>query len=99
MWTIAKVKNSFANLSNVKFHTYAILKNGKIIGKLKFDHSLTNSTGVPAWQGILYVPKEISNITHHEDIPVVLQYHDTNRDNVLNWFKTNDFNIDNCITN
>ena len=88
MWTIAKVKNGFADLSNSRFHTFAILKDGEVVGELKFDHSRWKSAGGPAWKGMLHKPELHGNKSGPYGNASVVCYYNKDRKNVLNWFKT-----------
>jgi len=73
MWTMAKVKDEFAISSFIPLHTYAILKNGEVIGKLRYACRPAKNGGA-AWKGTLF----------NSDIV----YYNKDRDNVLHWFKT-----------
>jgi len=79
-WTIAKVLNGFADLPNEKFHTFAVKKNGKIVGELAWKYRPKNAGGY-AWQGKLF------NARHGMDVV----FFDKRKENVLNWFKSDRF--------
>jgi hypothetical protein len=79
MWTLAKVLNGFADLQNERFHTFAIKKDGVVVGELKFASRPKNAGG-PAWRGTKF------NDPKHYGMNVVYFSHD--KKNVLNWFKT-----------
>lgn len=74
VWTMALVKDGFHDLPMTNFHTHAILKNGEVIGKIRYDRGRWKSAGGPAWQGTL--------------LPSHTTYYNKNRQNVLHWFKT-----------
>lgn len=78
MWTLAKVRNGFADLSNEKFHTFAIKHDGVVIGELAWKYRPKNAGGY-AWQG------KIFNSKKHYGMDV--SFYDKNKENVLNWFK------------
>ena len=80
-WALAKVANGFAYLSNERFHTFAVKKNGEVIGELVWK-SRQKSAGSPAWQGTIFNSKK----NHGMDVV----FYDTNKQKVLEWFK--DFN-------
>jgi hypothetical protein len=78
MWTLAKVRDGFADLGNEKFHTFAIKCDGEVIGQLKWTYRPKNAGGY-AWQGKLF------NSKNHPG--AVVCFYDKNKQNVLNWFK------------
>lgn len=79
MWSMAKVLNGFADLQNERFHTFAIKKDGKVVGELKWTSRPKNAGG-PAWRGKLF------NSPKHHGMDVV--YFSSKKENVLHWFKT-----------
>ena len=78
-WALAKVKNGFADLGNEKFHTFAVKKNGEVVGQLKWTYRPKNAGGY-AWQGKLLKSKK------HFGMDV--SFFDKNKKNVLEWFKS-----------
>lgn len=78
MWALAKVLNGFADLSNDHFHTFAIKKDGVVVGQLKWTYRPKNAGGY-AWQGKIFKSKK------HYGMDV--SFFDKNKQNVLNWFK------------
>ena len=44
-WALAKVLNGFADLPNEKFHTFAVKKNGKVVGQLAWTYRPKNAGG------------------------------------------------------
>ena len=78
-WTAAKVRNGFADLPSEKFHTFAIKKDGEIVGELAWKYRPKNAGGY-AWQGKLFNSKK------HFGMDVV--FYDKNKQAVLEWFKT-----------
>jgi hypothetical protein len=78
MWSIAKVRNGFADLGNEKFHTFAIKCDGEVVGQLKWTYRPKNAGGY-AWQGKIFKSKK------HFGMDV--SFFDKNKQNVLNWFK------------
>ena len=79
MWTLAKVKDGFADLPSDKYHTFAIKKDGEIVGQLKWKYRPKNAGGY-AWQGLLFNSKKLCGM----DVCCF----DKNKKNVLEWFKT-----------
>ena len=77
-WALAKVMNSFADLGNEKFHTFAIKRDGEVVGQLKWTYRPKNAGGY-AWQGKLFKSKK------HFGMDV--SFFDKNKQNVLKWFK------------
>lgn len=77
-WALAKVMNGFADLTNEKFHTFAVKKNGEVVGELVWKYRPKNAGGY-AWQGKLFKSKK------HFGMDV--SFFDKNKQNVLNWFK------------
>jgi hypothetical protein len=77
-WALAKVMNGFADLSNEKFHTFAIKCDGEVIGQLKWTYRPKNAGGY-AWQGKIFKSKK------HFGMDV--SFFDKNKQNVLKWFK------------
>lgn len=77
-WALAKVKDGFADLPSEKFHTFAIKKNGNIVGQLKWVYRPKNAGGY-AWQGKLFA----AGICGME-----VCYYDKNKQKVLEWIKT-----------
>jgi hypothetical protein len=77
-WALAKVMNGFADLTNEKFHTFAVKKNGEIVGQLAWKYRPKNAGGY-AWQGKLLKSKK------HFGMDVVF-YH-SSKQKVLEWFK------------
>ena len=75
-WALAKVLNGFADLPNEKFHTFAVKKNGKVVGELVWKYRPKNAGGY-AWQGKLF------NASYGMDVC----FYDKNKQNVLKWFK------------
>ena len=78
MWSLAKVRDGFADLGNEKFHTFAIKRDGEVVGQLKWTYRPKNAGGY-AWQGKLFKSKK------HFGMDV--SFFDKNKQNVLNWFK------------
>jgi hypothetical protein len=78
MWSLAKVRDGFADLGNEKFHTFAIKCDGEVVGQLKWTYRPKNAGGY-AWQGKLF------NSNNHPG--AVVCFYDKNKKNVLNWFK------------
>ncbi len=78
MWALAKVLNGFADLSNDHFHTFAIKKDGVVVGQLKWKYRPKNAGGY-AWQVKIFKSKK------HYGMDV--SFFDKNKQNVLNWFK------------
>jgi hypothetical protein len=78
VWALAKVKNGFADLGNEKFHTFAVKKNGEVVGQLKWTYRPKNAGGY-AWQGKLFKSKK------HFGMDV--SFFDKNKHKVLTWFK------------
>lgn len=76
MWTLAKVLNGFADLQNERFHTFAIKKNGVVVGQLKFTSRPKNAGG-PAWQAILFKCEYDMDVS----------YFGKNKNEVLEWVK------------
>jgi len=86
MWTIAKVRDGFADLPNERFHTFAVKYDGEVVGKLRFDRGRWKSAGGPAWQGILFKTK-----LHGQDYGSGcsgISYYNKDKRKVLEWFKT-----------
>lgn len=81
-WALAKVLDGFADLSNDHFHTFAVKKNGVVVGQLKWTYRPKNAGGY-AWQGKIFKSKK------HFGMDV--SFFDKNKKNVLEWFKTADF--------
>lgn len=77
-WTLAKVLDGFADLPNEKFHTFAVKKNGEVVGQLKWKYRPKNAGGY-AWQGLLFNSKK------HFGMDVC--FYDKRKQNVLEWFK------------
>ncbi len=77
-WTLAKVLDGFADLPSEKYHTFAVKKNGEVVGQLKWKYRPKNAGGY-AWQGLLFKSKK------HFGMDV--SFFDKNKQNVLNWFK------------
>jgi hypothetical protein len=77
-WALAKVMNGFADLSNEKFHTFAVKKNGVIVGELAWKYRPKNAGGY-AWQGKLFATAKSHG--------AVVCFYDKNKQNVLKWFK------------
>ena len=77
-WALAKVMNGFADLGNEKFHTFAIKRDGEVVGQLKWTYRPKNAGGY-AWQGKLFKSKK------HFGMDV--SFFDKNKQNVLKWFK------------
>jgi hypothetical protein len=78
MWTLAKVMNGFADLGNEKFHTFAVKRDGEVVGQLKWQYRPKNAGGY-AWQGKLFATAKSHG--------AVVCFYDKNKKNVLNWFK------------
>lgn len=78
MWALAKVKNGFADLPSEKFHTFAVKKDGVVVGQLKWQYRPKNAGG-NAWQG------KIFNSKKHFGMDV--SFFDKRKEIVLNWFK------------
>lgn len=78
MWTLAKVRDGFADLSSEKYHTFAIKCDGKVVGQLKWTYRPKNAGGY-AWQGKLFKSEK------HFGMDV--SFFDKNKKNVLEWFK------------
>lgn len=78
IWTIAKVLNGFADLPHERFHTFAIKRDGVIVGELKFVYRPKNAGGY-AWKG-----------TFHGAGPAGMDvcFYDCRKEKVLEWFKT-----------
>ena len=81
-WTLAKVLNGFADLPNEKFHTFAVKKNGVVVGQLAWKYRPKNAGGY-AWQGLFFNSKK------HYGMDV--SFYDKRKENVLEWFKTQNF--------
>lgn len=81
MWTLAKVRDGFADLGNEKFHTFAIKYNGEVVGQLAWKYRPKNAGGY-AWQG------KLLNSKKHFGMDV--SFYDKNKKNVLEWFKTHE---------
>ena len=77
-WALAKVKDGFADLGNEKFHTFAIKRDGEVVGQLKWQYRPKNAGGY-AWQGKLFKSEK------HFGMDV--SFFDKNKQNVLKWFK------------
>ena len=77
-WTLAKVMNGFADLPNEKFHTFAVKKNGEVVGQLAWKYRPKNAGGY-AWQGTLFKASKYCGMD--------VSFFDKNKQNVLNWFK------------
>lgn len=75
IWTMALIKDGFHDLPST-YRSYAILENGIVIGKLKYDRGRWKSAGGPAWQGTI------------NEGGAIACYYNKNRDKVLHWFKT-----------
>jgi hypothetical protein len=86
MWAIAKVRNGFHDLPSDRFHTFAILKDGEIVGELKFDRGRWKSAGGPAWKGTLF-KTSLHGRTDSSGCAGVVYYSKDKR-KVLDWFKT-----------
>jgi hypothetical protein len=78
MWTLAKVRDGFADLGNEKFHTFAIKRDSEVIGQLKWQYRPKNAGGY-AWQGKQFNSKNYPG--------AVVCFYDKSKDNVVNWFK------------
>jgi len=78
-WALAKVLDGFADLPNEKFHTFAVKKNGEVVGQLKWKYRPKNAGGY-AWQGLIFKSKK------HYGMDVC--FFDKSKKNVLDWFKT-----------
>ncbi len=78
MWALAKVRDGFADLSNEKFHTFAVKYNNEIVGQLKWKYRPKNAGGY-AWQGLWFKSKK------HYGMDV--SFFDKDKKKVLNWFK------------
>ena len=78
-WSIAKVRNGFADLPNEKFHTFAIKRNGEVIGELVWKYRPKNAGGY-AWQG-----KRFNSKKHYG---MDVSFYDKRKENVLEWFKS-----------
>jgi hypothetical protein len=77
-WTIAKVMDGFADLPSEKYHTFAVKKNGVVVGKLQWKYRPKNAGGY-AWQGLLFGTEK----TYNMDV----SFFDKDKTKVLNWFK------------
>jgi len=77
-WALAKVLDGFADLPNEKFHTFAVKKNGEVVGQLKWKYRPKNAGGY-AWQGLIFKSKK------HYGMDVC--FFDKSKKNVLDWFK------------
>lgn len=77
-WALAKVRDGFADLPNENFHTFAVKKDGVVVGQLKWTYRPKNAGGY-AWQGKIFKSKK------HYGMDV--SFFDKNKQNVLNWFK------------
>ena len=78
-WSLAKVMNGFADLGNEKFHTFAIKRDGEVVGQLKWTYRPKNAGGY-AWQGKIFKSKK------HFGMDV--SFFDKRKETVLAWFKT-----------
>lgn len=78
MWTIAKVRDGFSDLPYEKFHTFAVKRNGQIIGQLKWTNRAKNAGGA-AWQG------KVFKSPRHYGMDV--SFFHSRKDEVLKWFK------------
>lgn len=77
-WTLAKVKDGFADLPSEKYHTFAVKKNGEVVGQLKWKYRPKNAGGY-AWQGLIFKsPKNFG---------MDVCFYDKRKENVLKWFK------------
>lgn len=81
MWSLAKVLNGFADLGNERFHTFAIKKNDKVVGELKFASRPKNAGG-PAWKAKLF---------NAGDCDMDVCFYDKNKNKVLDWIKTDGY--------
>lgn len=82
MWSLAKVKNGFADLSNEKFHTFAVKYDGKVVGELAWKYRPKNAGGY-AWQGKVFgTPKSRG---------MDVTFYDKNKQKVLDWFKETEY--------
>ena len=45
MWTLAKVRDGFADLPSEKYHTFAVKRDGEIVGQLKWKYRPKNAGG------------------------------------------------------
>jgi hypothetical protein len=79
MWSLAKVRDGFADLGNEKFHTFAIKRDGEVVGQLKWTYRPKNAGGY-AWQGKIFKSKK------HFGMDV--SFFDKRKETVLAWFKT-----------
>lgn len=77
MWTIAKIRDGFADLPNERFHTFAIKFDGKVVGELKWKYR-HKTEGGPAWRGTLF------KLSHGMDVC----FYAKDKQQVLAWFKT-----------
>ncbi len=78
MWTLAKVKNGFADLPNEKFHTFVVKRDGKVIGELAWKYRPKNAGGY-AWQGKIFGTEKSFGMD--------VTFYDKNKQKVLEWFK------------
>ena len=78
MWSLAKVRNGFADLQNERFHTFAVKYDGNIVGELKYA-GRPKSAGGAAWRGRIF------NSKRHGGGDVV--FYDPRKEAVLTWFK------------
>ena len=60
-WALAKVMNGFADLGNEKFHTFAVKRDGEVVGQLKWTYRPKNAGGY-AWQGKIFKSKNKKNV-------------------------------------
>ncbi len=77
-WALAKVMDGFADLPSEKFHTFAVKKNGVVIGQLKWKYRPKNAGGY-AWQGLLFGTDKTYGMQ--------VSFYDKDKKKVLNWFK------------
>jgi hypothetical protein len=78
MWTLAKVRNGFADLPNEKFHTFAVKRAGIVVGELKWVYRPKNAGGY-AWRGMV--------LEDHARYGAPVSFYDKNKNKVLDWFK------------
>lgn len=94
VWTIARIKGTAEQeslpLLPEKYYTYAVLRDGIVVGELKYDHGRWKSAGGPAWRG-MWMNKDVDDPRTNQIFAGcmgIVVYH-TNKKAILEWFKTN----------
>jgi hypothetical protein len=86
MWALAQVLDSFSDLPNERFHTFAVKYEGEVVGELKFDRGRWKSAGGPAWKGTLFKTSLHGRTDSSGCVGAV--YYSKDKRKVLDWFKT-----------